>query len=246
MTKALAKKGRAAATAITNALGLKKSAGPMDDYSGRIDSALDAYDWDWRDLDPIIEPYLAGVAVAAGTDALSDFGLFDESTLALMRRDAVAYAMDRAAEMVGMQRHGELLLPNSNADWTIADATRDMLRGLVTDALDEGWSPQELKSAIRESAGFGADRAETIARTELAMADTKGTISGWKATGLVAGKQWDAAPDCCDECQMIDGLVVGIDEEFPDGDPPLHPNCRCSVEAVLDDELPDHGDDSED
>lgn len=215
----------------------------MDDGSGKIEAALDAADWDWRDLHPLVEPYLVGVAVAAGEDAVSEFGLFDEGTLALMRRDAKDYAMDRAAEMVGMQRVGEILLPNSNAEWTISDATRDMIRGVVRKALAEGWSTQELSRAIRDNAGFGSARANTIARTELAMADTQGTLAGWKATGLVAGKEWSAAPGCCDECQELNGQIVPLDASFPIGDPPAHPNCRCAVTAVLADEMPKHAHD---
>ncbi len=35
----------------------------------------------------------------------------------------------------------------------------------------------------------------------------------------------------CDECAGLDGKVVGLDDEFPDGAgiPPLHPSCRCVV-----------------
>jgi hypothetical protein len=32
-----------------------------------------------------------------------------------------------------------------------------------------------------------------------------------------------------------------MEEEFPDGDPPLHPNCVCSLLPILTDELPEHG-----
>jgi hypothetical protein len=43
-----------------------------------------------------------------------------------------------------------------------------------------------------------------------------------------AEKEWIAA-DPCDECAEFEGTTVPIDEEFPDGDPPLHPNCRCTT-----------------
>lgn len=227
--------------AIVKAMRLNKAA--MDDYSARVEAALDAFDWDWRDLLPKVEPYLVGVAVAAGGDAINELGLFDESVTELMTRDAVAYAKDRAAEMVGMTRHGQLTLPNPNAEWTIADATRDMLRSTIETAFKESWTVPEIRTAIKESTGFSAGRAQLIARTEVSAAYVQGNLAGWKASGLVAGKQWDADPDCCDECQEYDGLVVAIDDEFPEGDPPLHPNCRCALTSVLNDELPDHGDD---
>jgi hypothetical protein len=31
----------------------------------------------------------------------------------------------------------------------------------------------------------------------------------------------------------MNGEKVAIDEEFPEGDPPLHPNCRCDLLPVL-------------
>lgn len=223
---------------MIGALDLRKSA--MDDYGGRVEASLDSVDWDWTDLRAIVEPYLTGVAVAAGEDAVSSMGLFDDGTLALMRRDAVDYGRDRAAEMVGMVRHGELLLPNPDPQWSIPKATRDMLRTTVTTALDEGWSAQELRREIKASAGFNAQRAMTIARTELAMADTKGTIAGWRASGLVAGKEWLTAPGCCDFCQTLNGQIVELETDFPAGDPPVHPNCRCTLLSVLEDELPGH------
>lgn len=211
------------------------------DYDSRIEGALEAVDWDWRELIPKAEPYLAGVAVAAGEDAVSELGLFDDEVLARMRVKATAYAADRAAELVGGVRHGELILPNPAPEWTVADATRDMVREVVGKGLKEGWSSQQLAREIRGSAGFSAARAETIARTELAAADVQGTLAGWKESGLVAGKQWLTAPGCCDVCHQINGAIVAINDNFPIGDPPAHPRCRCTVIAVLEDELPKHG-----
>jgi hypothetical protein len=196
----------------------------MDDGS-RINGAFEAVDWDWTAIRAKVEPVLVGVATAAGEEALQELGLFSPDVLARMRRNAKEFAVERAAEMVGMERRGDLLLPNPDPEWTISDATRDMIRSTVNEALSEGWSAQETARAIRENEGFSAARANTIARTEIAIADVKGTLEGWKASGLVAGKQWLTAPDCCDECQDLDGQVVALDEEFPEGDPPLHPNC---------------------
>lgn len=196
----------------------------MDDGS-RIAGAFEAVDWDWTALRAKVEPVLVGVATGAGEDALKELDLFSPEVLAKMRANAKAFAVERAAEMVGMERRGELLLPNPDPEWTIADATRDMIRSTVETALSEGWSAQETAKAIRENEGFSAARAETIARTEVAIADVQGQLVGWKASGLVAAKQWLTAPDCCDECQDLDGEQASLDDEFSEGDPPLHPNC---------------------
>lgn len=49
-------------------------------------------------------------------------------------------------------------------------------------------------------------------------------------------KKWDATLDSetCDECSKLDGTEIPMNDEFPQGDPPLHPNCRCSIEYRFD------------
>lgn len=243
----LAEKGAEIGAALGEALGLAKAA-PADDagsdgFGSRIDAALDDIDWNWTELAAEVQPALTGIAVAAGKSAVSELGLFDKAVLAKMTVDATTYAESRAAEMVGMKLvDGQLV---ENEGWSIPAATRDMVRSAVTQAMEEGQSNQELATAIRESGAFSKERATVIARTETAKADVQGSIAGWKASGLVAGKQFDAAPDCCDECQEVDGEIVSLDEEFSQGDPPLHPQCRCSASPILTDEMPDTSDDGE-
>jgi len=199
-------------------------------------------DYDWAPLTSEAEPILAGVAVAAGDDALAGLGLFDPKITGLMRANAKEYARNRAAELVGKKYVGGKLAHNPG--WSIPQATRDEIQALTTEAVSEGWATDRLAAALRDAAAFSRDRAQTVARTEVAMADTQGSIEGWRASGQVSAKEWLTAPDCCDECLDLDGEVVGIDEQFEDGDPPLHPNCRCCLLPVLsDDEVePDNGD----
>jgi SPP1 gp7 family putative phage head morphogenesis protein len=243
LTRYLKGKGGEIAAALGDALGLAKAAGPADDgsnsdFSGRIDEALNDVDWDWTDLVKQVEPKLAGIAVAAGKDAVSELGLFDKTVLAKMTAAAEAFAETRAAEMVGRKLvDGELV---ENEGWSISAATRDMIRSAVADAMESGASNQELAKAVRESDAFSAARATTIARTETAKADIEGKRTGWKASGLVAGRQWLASEGCCDECQDLDGTIVGIDEDYPAGaSQPLHPNCECDEVAVLPEEMPE-------
>ena len=111
-------------------------------------------------------------------------------------------------------------------------------------------------------------RALTIARTEAQRASRRAEVQAWKASGVVTGKTWLLAPDPCEFCEAasdafsknavdIDGsfyqkgdLLFGtpdaegnrremlMDYEDIDG-PPLHPNCRCSMQPKLDDEYED-------
>ena len=74
LTAFLKARGREVATAIVDALGLKKSMDPMDDHSSRIEHAYQQVDWDWTSLRAKVEPVLVAVATAAGEDALKDLG----------------------------------------------------------------------------------------------------------------------------------------------------------------------------
>ena len=110
--------------------------------------------------------------------------------------------------------------------------TTEALRVTLNDAVRGGWSTQELSKAIQESLAFGAARANTIARTELATAHVQGNVQGWRETGQVEGKEWILGDlhDIDDECDdnASEG-VVALEDDFSSGIafPPAHPNCVC-------------------
>lgn len=80
-------------------------------------------------------------------------------------------------------------------------------------------------------------RADAIARTEIMDALNEGQNAAWlqaQEDGVLtegATKEWITTPDelTCEYCAPMDGKTVPIDEEFKEGDPPLHPNCRCTI-----------------
>jgi len=39
----------------------------------------------------------------------------------------------------------------------------------------------------------------------------------------------------CEDCAVLDGEVVALDEDFSDGEnePPDHPNCRCCILPIV-------------
>jgi SPP1 gp7 family putative phage head morphogenesis protein len=160
----------------------------------------------------------------------------DRSIVNQVNALAVEYAQERAAELVGMRWVDDELVENPDPEWSIDSATRDLLRSDVENAVREGASNTQLADLIAGHYAFSDERSETIARTETAFADVAGNLAAYKASGQVAGKQWIVADSCCDECQDLDGVTVGLDEDFPgdggDG-PPLHPNCRCDVLPIL-------------
>jgi hypothetical protein len=208
----------------------------------RISSIIDALDLSGLDilLDPT-EAEIERIFGDAGKKALSQIGITDQTITSQVHQDAVDYAAERAAELVGKTYHGEILVDNPTPGWSIKESTRDMLRSTIGQAIEEGWSSDRLASEIEDSAAFSATRAETIARTELAFANTNGAMTGYRASGVVVGKVWLLGEEACDECLgNADAGQIGIDDMFPSGDdaPPAHPNCVCDVAPIV-------GDDSE-
>lgn len=78
-------------------------------------------------------------------------------------------------------------------------------------------------------------RSMTIARTEIMSANSQGRQEAW-GQGLQSGfispnsrKEWIAESDACDICSPVNGTRVPVTGQFPIGEPPAHPNCRCDV-----------------
>ncbi len=143
--------------------------------------------------------------------------------------EAMTSHLDQAALAFAEKRGAELVTG-------IAETTRDYLQNLVSEAVETGASPKSLADAIEGSTAFSPERSMTIARTELAFAHVSGNLEGWKESGQVEGKEWLIASDACEECEPLNGVVVGLDEDFPDGagdGPPKHPRCRCDILPVL-------------
>ena len=195
-------------------------------------------------LPEIVESFLAGVAVDGGSATLAALGITEEAVIAAMRTRAREWAVQRAAEMVGRKVVGGVLVDNPAARWVITEATRDQVRDAVMRGLRDGLSPAELANALEQSAAFSEARALMVARTEMAMADVAGAMSAYRATPGVVGKRWITANDdrVSDECALCEAAgTVGLDDTFPTGvdAPPNHPNCRCAVVPVFDDESHD-------
>lgn len=127
--------------------------------------------------------------------------------------------------------------------------------GATIDELADG--VQEWAGRAGDDDRATRNRAVTIARTEAQRAMRSAEVEAWRSSGIVEGKTWLLAPDPCEFCQaMADQFeknAVGIDQAFltrgsvltgADGGeleldyenidgPPLHPNCRCSLQPKL-------------
>lgn len=143
---------------------------------------------------------------------------------------AVGYSEQYAAELVTR----------------INETTRAGINSLVTEAVADGWSYQDLAGAIRETySGFHTpqpqqhirDRAEMVAVTEVGNAYEAGTLQTaqlLQQAGLPMEKSWLTVGDDRVDPDCLANEAAGwipADDPFPSGDmrPLAHPNCRCTA-----------------
>lgn len=141
----------------------------------------------------------------------------------------------------------------------IGATTKEGLRGLVGQAQVEGWSINKLRDELGGIyGGWDKTRAEMIARTETIRSSNAGAVMSYRQAGIEY-KQWYTArdTDVCAWCRDMHEKIVGVSENYwamgdtmtvdvPDaepismtftyedvGEPPLHPNCRCTILPVV-------------
>lgn len=137
------------------------------------------------------------------------------------------------------------------------DETITLLNKTLAEGVQNGEGLGELKKRVNEVYGdIEGYRSERIARTETLKASNKATIEAYKQTGYVKAKQWVVNPTACEQCQEFEGKTVPLDDTFlglgesytitdDDGEetvytnsydtveePPLHPNCECTIIPV--------------
>ena len=193
------------------------------------------------------------IAEVAGLDVLAQFGVSNNSALVnQVSQGAVSYAKDRAAYLVGKSLDADgALIDNPKAEYAITEATRDMLRSLISDYLERAAPMPDLASAIEKDFAFSAARAHNIAAYEVGTANSAGALTGLKvarSAGVDIKKYWSVnnLGTCCDECEENEEAgPIPLDEPFPSGDdaPLAHPGCQCVLlSAVASDDDSGDGD----
>lgn len=166
-------------------------------------------------------------------------------------RDTISLTADQAEAVSSYRRALEDL--DSNA---LGRALRDSsYDSLVESAIDSGefLSDKIISDAVDAYMENYLDyRAATIARTESIRAANAGLRDSYQQAserGVIpedaVRRMWlldldeVTCPVCIDVAdQTPDG--VGLNEDFPLGDPPLHPNCRCTIQYETNlDKVPD-------
>lgn len=164
---------------------------------------------------------------SSGQAALSQVGVATADDLVnRVNNRAITWAERHAADLVGVSLEGDNML---------AAATRSMLRTTIVEAMRENLSAEDVAARIEEQYAFSAERAELIAMTEIATANSMGALDGYKEAedlGVGVGKSWLILDDACGVCHSNEEAgIIPLDDTFPSGDltPPGHPNCRCVI-----------------
>lgn len=204
--------------------------------TGILDAVDDA---DWFEIEGVISPALLSAFEDAGYAELTTAGVgADTVMVGKVSEGAKAYAESHSADLVS----------------GLTDTTRDHLRGTIEDAVEEGWSKEELAEEIGNSFAFGEVRSELIARNELGLAYSKGRQDSAESAGATGKRSLLSADhddmENCDCSDAADAGVVDMDESFtddPDYDfPPYHVNCQCDWVGVYGDEEGEDEDDEDD
>lgn len=106
---------------------------------------------------------------------------------------------------------------------------KKVLSKALQDCLILGKGAAPFTRELAKVTGKTKRQAQRLISTELARVQVQAAMDSMKASGFDEF-QIIASPDCCDECQAIDGkhfpiakLAAGTNA------PPMHPNCRCSI-----------------
>lgn len=167
------------------------------------------------------EPLLQNMAVIAGQDANKLIGKAEPYIPSQELRKRVQESVEKFTK-------------------SMLDTDQKHLSDLITNGIEQGESIQQIRSQITEDFGnYSTMQAQRITRTEVMRAANQSTLDAFKQSGVVQGQQW-VAFNSTDECADYDGKVETLDStfyqadyEFTDGEPPLHPNCKCILMPVL-------------
>lgn len=115
---------------------------------------------------------------------------------------------------------------------SMIDTDRSHLVDLIQFGIENGQNINQIRDAITaDFQNIKQVQAERVTRTEVMRVSNQAAEDAYQQSGLVEGKQW-LGYDPCPECEVYDGDVVALDDDFSDGDPPLHPNCQCVILPV--------------
>lgn len=170
-------------------------------------------------------PLLKDIAIIAGNEAID--------------------LIDEKAQYFGFDYEATIRANVKKFTESMLQTEQDKMVEIIKQGLDEGLSIPNIRRNMSDAFdNLSKVQSERIARTEVIRASNEAAVDAWRESGVVEGKQWLTTEDGREDadCAELNGKIVwnlGGDfyqkeGEFDNGDPPLHPNCRCVVLPVID------------
>lgn len=109
------------------------------------------------------------------------------------------------------------------------------LNDLLLTGLQQGKTATEIAVSLHNFMGQGFNECHRLVRTETMHYLNDATMQRYKDAGIKYVQIWAAEDErTCDECSKYHGKIYPIDK-CPHI--PFHPNCRCTIIPVTDDEM---------
>lgn len=227
-------------TTIAARYAFRISAGATDDAANAAAAWLASQTWDlteWQKLmqDAMGDAYVGGTSAAL--DSLDDAG-FDvvapDFAAGIDLGDWEPGNASASAQLAGTDNGrglAELLTQQEARVNGIWGEDLNRLGALLAEGAARGDSVETMARSI-ETMISDPSRARTIANTELARAVSVAQDDSYREHDA-AGRQWISESSACELCgENADAGPIAFDDAFPNGEVPVHPNCRCDVLPV--------------
>jgi SPP1 gp7 family putative phage head morphogenesis protein len=166
---------------------------------------------------------------------IQEFGDYIQEVLGVKKSAVKSRFTDKSRQWVASQAYMKSRY--------VTKTTHEIVKGSIDKGIADGLSEVEIAKDIKSNfvGDSAANRARTIARTEVHNAASYGMQSGAEDTGLNLTREWVAVSDerTREDHADADGQVRGMDEPFDvggedldypgDGSPENSINCRCTV-----------------
>lgn len=118
--------------------------------------------------------------------------------------------------------------------WASQSLLKNRLDSLLQTGLIQGRNPRTLARELQKAFGTSVYDSERLMRTEMARVQVDAQKKSFETNGFEE-YEFIANSGCCDACQSLNGKHFKVEKMMPgENAAPLHPNCRCSVAAYMD------------
>lgn len=115
--------------------------------------------------------------------------------------------------------------------WENTELLAETLNEELINCIVAGRKTTDLKKALQERFGVSYERADALARTEIAHVQTEAAKQRYKDYGIQKVQIWaDEDERRCKHCKKLHEKVYLVGEAVP---VPAHPRCRCCVIPVV-------------